>query len=78
MEPTLRGALEAVLGGRTAGEIPGGEPQAAGPSADLPDARNALAAAEAALRQGDWAAFGRAMQRLRAVLGSPGEHGDGS
>jgi hypothetical protein len=37
-----------------------------------------VAAAEAALRQGDWAEFGRAMQRLRDVLDRPGEHGDGS
>jgi uncharacterized membrane protein (UPF0182 family) len=78
MEPTLRGALEAVLGGMAAGEVAVGEPRAVGPPADLSGARDAVAAAEAALRQGDWAEFGRAMQRLRDVLDRPGEHGDGS
>jgi hypothetical protein len=61
-----------------AGEVAGGEPRAVGPPAGLSGARDALAAAEAALRQGDWAAFGQAMQRLRDVLGRLGEHGDGS
>jgi uncharacterized membrane protein (UPF0182 family) len=78
MEPTLRGALEAVLGGSAAGEVAGGAPRAVGPSAGPSGARDALAAAEAALRQGDWAGFGQAMQRLRDVLDRPGEHGDGS
>jgi hypothetical protein len=67
MEPTLGEALEVVFGGR---ELPPTEePVAAEESAQLSDARDALAAAEEALRAGDWDAFGAAMQRLKRFLG---------
>ena len=78
MEPTLRGALEALFGRGPASEVPGGEPRAIQPPAELQSARDAFEAVEQALRQGDWAAFGRAMQRLTDILGRPRAPGDGS
>ena len=78
MEPTLRGALEALFGRGPASEVPGGEPRAIQPPAGLQSARDAFEAVEEARRQGDWAAFGRAMQRLTDILGRPRAPGDGS
>ena len=78
MEPTLHGALEAVFGRGPASEVSGGEPTAIRPPAELQAARDALEAVEGALRQGDWTAFGRAMQRLTDILGRPRAPGDGS
>jgi uncharacterized membrane protein (UPF0182 family) len=76
MEPTLQGALEAVFGaGPGSGAAAGAAPAS---SADLAPAREALDAAEQALRRGDWVTFGSAMQRLRGLLGRPGMPGDGS
>jgi len=82
MEPTLMGAL-ATLAGDTAPP-----PGPAGPET-LPDldpattpreALELLNRAEAALRDGDWAGFGAALEQLRAVLegldtGRPGGEG---
>jgi len=65
MEPTLEESLAAVVGSRIQ------ETEAAfGPegSEQLAAARTALAEAEAALRNADWDAFGRAMQVLKRVL----------
>ncbi|GMQ74925.1 MAG: UPF0182 family protein [Gammaproteobacteria bacterium] len=65
MEPTLEEALAAVVGSRVQ------ETEATlGPegSEQLAAARAALAEAEAALRDADWDAFGRAMQLLKQVL----------
>jgi uncharacterized membrane protein (UPF0182 family) len=76
MEPTLQEALAAVFGAGPGGGTAAGTAPA--PSADLERAREALDAAEQALRRGDWAAFGTAMQRLRGLLGPPGMPGDGS
>jgi uncharacterized membrane protein (UPF0182 family) len=68
MAPTLAAGLEVLLG--VSGQ-PSIETQ---PAAELGDdqriqAREALATAESALREGDWAAFGLAMERLRDLLG---------
>jgi hypothetical protein len=65
MEPTLRGALAAVLAGGPPTEA-AGEPRAVGPSAGLSGARDAVAAAEAALADdGDpWEAFAAFMRRV--------------
>ena len=76
MEPTLQGALEAVFGAGPRSAAAAGAAPA--PSADLERAREALDAAEQALRQGDWVTFGNAMQRLRGMLGRPGMPGNGS
>jgi uncharacterized membrane protein (UPF0182 family) len=66
MEPTLQGALEVVFGGR---DRRAPQAQVAEESDQLSRAREALAEAEAALRQGDWDMFGAAMQRLKHLLG---------
>jgi uncharacterized membrane protein (UPF0182 family) len=68
MAPTLGAGLEVLSG------VSGHPSIEALPVTDLHDdqlvkAREALAAAEAALREGDWAAFGLAMERLRDFLG---------
>ncbi|RMH15756.1 MAG: hypothetical protein D6701_09775 [Gemmatimonadetes bacterium] len=76
MEPTLAGALRALA---EAGGDGGGErrPTPAGAGADAPprdpstwpaEALSLLDEAEARLRAGDYAGFGEALQRLRAVL----------
>jgi hypothetical protein len=66
MEPTLEGALEVVFG-RTSALA------AAAPGAKSADpfggARRELERAEKALRDGDWDAFGRAMQALKGLIG---------
>ena len=77
MEPTLRGALEALFGGRPVSQVSGDEAGAIQPPAELQAARGALEEVEQALRQGDWAAFGRAMQRLSDILGERPAPGDG-
>ena len=66
MEETLAGALAALGGGRGAVM----ETRIL-PDADLPESREALDlldAAEEALRSGDWAGFGAALEQLRSVL----------
>ena len=70
MEPTLEEALRAAFGGAGREGEGAGEPLA---TAGLGQARGALAAAEAALRAGDWARFGAAMQELKGLLGSAPE-----
>src|SRR3954451_5496296 len=70
MEPTLEEALRAAFGGAGREGEGAGEPLA---TAGLGQARGALAAAEAALRAGDWARFGAAMQELKRLLGSAPE-----
>ena len=71
MEPTLEEALRAAFGGAGREGEGAGEPWLA--TAGLGQARGALAAAEAALRAGDWARFGAAMQELKGLLGSAPE-----
>jgi uncharacterized membrane protein (UPF0182 family) len=68
MQPTLAAALEALLGDPAVSSI---EAPAVGELIDdrLVEARDALKAAEIALRKGDWVAFGSAMGRLRDLLG---------
>jgi hypothetical protein len=66
MEPTLEGALKVVFGGAPA-------PAATARDDKTPDpfgaARRELERAEKALRDGDWDAFGRAMQDLKETIG---------
>ena len=66
MEPTLEGALAAVFG-----DAPALAPAA--PGAETADpflgARRELGRAEEGLRDGDWDAFGRAMQALKRIIG---------
>ncbi len=72
MEPTLEEALAAVFG---VGRPPIGDAAAgarAAGSDGLAPARAAYAEAEAALRAGDWDAFGRAMEALKRRLGADG------
>ena len=66
MEPTLEAALEVVFG-----SAPALAPAAPGAKAADPfgNARRELERAEKALRDGDWDAFGRAMQALKGTLG---------
>ncbi len=70
MEPTLAQSLQVVFGGAPETAVVAGAPPTA-PPAGLQNARDALDAAQQALRQGDWAAFGEAMQRLSDTLGRP-------
>ena len=67
MQPTLAEGLEALLAVPVVSSI---EAPAADEQIDdrLVEARDALKAAETALRDGDWAAFGSAMGRLRDLL----------
>jgi uncharacterized protein len=66
MEPTLREALAVVFGKRD--QRPP-QAQVVEERDHLSRAREALVEAEAALRDGDWDAFGAAMQRLKHLLG---------
>ena len=69
MEPSLEAALAAVFGGAPPSpEVAAPPTSAADPPASL-NARTALDAAERALAKGDWDAFGRAMQRLKGLIG---------
>jgi len=68
MAPTLAEGLEALLGVSALSSVE------APPANELRDdrlveAKDALKAAETALREGDWSAFGSAMGRLRDLLG---------
>ncbi|NIR30060.1 MAG: UPF0182 family protein [Gammaproteobacteria bacterium] len=65
MEPTLEESLRAVFGDRPREEA--GPPRPHGPGR-LSEAREALEAAEKALREGRWEAFGGAMRALERVL----------
>jgi uncharacterized protein len=64
MESSLAGALQVVFGGRP----PSAEDGAAHAEAPVPGASEAFTRADQALRQGDWAAFGREWQRLKTLL----------
>ena len=66
MEPRLEDALRAAFG--TTGREGEGTKHLS-PAVDLDQARQSMDAAEAALRDGDWARFGAAMQELKSLLG---------
>ncbi len=70
MAPSLEEALATVFGGtaRPGVRSPTGRSSDADP---LAPARDAYRMAERALRDGDWDAFGRAMARLKELLGPP-------
>jgi len=67
MEPTLDEALEVVFGARPRAPARGGVPPEV-----LSEARETFRAAQGALREGDWEAFGRAMGELESLLAEPG------
>ncbi|MGB7573839.1 MAG: UPF0182 family protein [Thermodesulfobacteriota bacterium] len=70
MEPTLDQALQAVFGTAQ----PGAEKVSAPvQSEQLNRAREDLKEAEQAIRQGRWEDFGKAMEKLKALLGQPPE-----
>jgi hypothetical protein len=66
MEPGLEDALRVAFGATTP---EGGRMEHLPSAVDLVQARQRLDAAEAALRDGDWAQFGAAMQDLKLLLG---------
>ncbi len=66
MEPTLEGALKVVFGGNS---TPAPTARANTSSDPFLGARRELERAEKALRDGDWDAFGRAMQALKKSIG---------
>jgi uncharacterized membrane protein (UPF0182 family) len=68
MEPTLGRAIDVVFGAAppTTEEAPAA--QATRPFPGLTQARDALERAQTALENGDWAAFGAAMQELKTTL----------
>lgn len=68
MEQTLEEALSAVFGERRRGTDEALPVRAADPE-ELSRAREAYGKADAALRAGDWDAFGRAMEELKGRLG---------
>jgi uncharacterized membrane protein (UPF0182 family) len=72
MEPTLEEALRAAFS-TTAREGEGTKHPS--PTVDLDQMRRSLGAAEAALRDGDWAQFGAAMQELKSLLGPTANDG---
>jgi uncharacterized protein len=78
MEPTLAQSLQVVFGGAPETATVAGAAPPTAPPADLQQARTALDAAQDALRQGDWAAFGEAMQRLSDTLGRQPAAPDGA
>ncbi|MGI9450908.1 MAG: UPF0182 family protein, partial [Geminicoccaceae bacterium] len=68
MQPTLAAGLESLLGVPALSSIEA--PAVEEPHDERLDrAKDALKAAETALREGDWLAFGSAMSRLRDLLG---------
>ena len=67
MAPTLGGGLEVLLSDSPPSKI--GTASTTEPlGGQIVKAREALSAAETALREGDWSAFGLAMERLRDLL----------
>jgi uncharacterized membrane protein (UPF0182 family) len=82
MRPTLRDALSALVGGEVAeapptepapGAPPGVPTPPTGPGATgvaglAAEAQTAFEAAEAAQRSGDWAEYGRQMNRVRSAI----------
>ena len=71
MAPTLEEAVAAVFGPASPRPGPAAAPVPGAPDSfdPRPAAREALQAAEEALRDGNWDAFGRAMQALKGLLG---------
>jgi hypothetical protein len=72
MEPTLDGALASLFGPQQP-QNPGGVAAPilkSQPAPQLGEARTQLEAARKAMKQGDWAGFGKAMQSLSRTLGS--------
>ena len=71
MAPTLEEAVAAVFGPASPRPGPAAAPGPGAPDSfdPRPAAREALQAAEEALRDGNWDAFGRAMQALKGLLG---------
>jgi hypothetical protein len=70
MEPTLDQALQAVFG---TAQPEAGKVSAPVQSEQLNRAREDLKEAEQAIRQGRWEDFGKAMEKLKALLGQPTE-----
>jgi uncharacterized protein len=70
MEPTLDQALQAVFG---TAQPEAGKVSAPVQSEQLNRAREDLKEAEQAIRQGRWEDFGKAMEKLKALLGQPPE-----
>ena len=74
-DDTLKGALDQVFGGNSGTTSPGGTPTTGGTTNDslasaLASAKQALADGQAALANGDFAAYGRAQDRLKSAIAS--------
>jgi uncharacterized membrane protein (UPF0182 family) len=71
-DSSLKGALDQVFGGNSGTSSPGTTPTTSNSSADLSSAlasaKQALADAQSALAKGDFAAYGRAQDRLKAAI----------
>jgi hypothetical protein len=67
MEPTLDEAIQSVFGARQ----PQGRAQAPGRQPELGQARAQFDEAQKALQQGDWETFGKSMDVLKRLLGTP-------
>ena len=72
-DDTLKGALDQVFGGNSGTTSSGGTPTATGTTNDtlasaLASAKQALADGQAALANGDFAAYGRAQDRLKSAI----------
>jgi uncharacterized membrane protein (UPF0182 family) len=74
-DDTLKGALDQVFGGNSGTTSSSGTPTSSGTTNDslasaLASAKQALADGQAALANGDFAAYGRAQDRLKAAIAS--------
>jgi len=72
---TVKGALDQVFGGNSGTSTPnnssGATPNnSANVASALQSARQAMADADAARAKGDWAAYGRAQDRLKSAIAS--------
>ena len=72
---TVKGALDQVFGGNSGTAVPNNSSgttsgNAANIASALESARQAMADADAARTKGDWAAYGRAQDRLKAAIAS--------
>jgi uncharacterized membrane protein (UPF0182 family) len=71
-DSSLKGALDQVFGGNSGTSSSGATPTTSNSSADLSsalaNAKQALADAQSALAKGDFAAYGRAQDRLKAAI----------
>jgi uncharacterized membrane protein (UPF0182 family) len=68
MEPTLDQALQAVFG---TAQLPVKKVSAPAQAEELVQAREDLERAEKAIQQGRWEDFGKAMEKLKGLLGQP-------